>query len=140
LIYKGVIPACMAPEKEDDQALDKMIDEELEGDEEEEEAEAEEKVPPRRKPAPRAPSRPIAASKGDAGEVTAVNAFGISFTLLALILTPTMGLIFYFMRTMESIHSVLKTNEASFLGGMGVGLVASFVAAVIFTYMALKRT
>ncbi len=134
MIYKGDIPAPMAPEDE----ADKTPDEEGEVDESEEEEEEEEATPaPPRRPLPRAQERQQ--QKRDKGEVTALGAFSISFVFLSLILAPTVGLLFYFARSVDGMLAFFKYSDRIFLAGMGVGVLAAFVVALIFTFKALQH-
>jgi len=122
----------MAPKDVEDQAPDEVGDEE--GAEEEE---GEEAPPTPRRPTPRAQDRE--SPKPDKGEITALGAFSTAFVFLSLILAPMMGLVMYFLRYIDAVLAFFGTSEACFLGGMGIGLVAAFAGAVVFTYKAMQH-
>ena len=124
----------------DEDVAEDPEEEELEGDEvedEEEEEEEEKAAPPR--PAPRRAASRSAEPKRDLGEVTTLGAFTTFFVFSSLILAPVVGIILYFMRTSESVISVFKTAEGTFMGGMAIGLLAALVASLVFTYKAVQH-
>jgi hypothetical protein len=126
-----------------DEDVDEDLDEEgLEGDKDEEEGVEEkpkEKVAVSR-PAPRRAIARSVESKRDLGEVTSLGAFTTFFVFSSLILAPVLGIVLYFMRTSESVMSVFKTAEGTFLGGLAIGLLAAFVASLVFTYKAVQHS
>ncbi len=142
-IYGWAIPANMAKDDGvtaakplDDEVDEALEDEELEEGEGEEEAEEEEKAP---RPTPRRAAPRASVQKRDLGEVSAFSAFSTFFVFSSLILAPVLGLMVYFMRTSESVMSIFKTAEGTFLGGIAIGLLAALVASVVFTYKAVQH-
>ena len=122
----------------DEDVAEDPEEEELEGDEvEDEEGEEEKAAPPR--PAPRRAASRSAEPKRDLGEVTTLGAFTTFFVFSSLILAPVVGIVLYFMRTSESVISVFKTAEGTFMGGMAIGLLAALVASLVFTYKAVQH-
>jgi hypothetical protein len=75
----------------------------------------------------------------DKGEITALGAFTTSFVFLSLVLAPVMGLIVYFLRYIDAVLAFFETSGGCFLGGMGIGLAAAFVGAIVFTYKAMQQ-
>jgi hypothetical protein len=122
----------------DEDVAEDPEEEELEGDEVEDEEEEEEKAAPPR-PAPRRAASRSAEPKRDLGEVTTLGAFTTFFVFSSLILAPVVGIVLYFMRTSESVISVFKTAEGTFMGGMAIGLLAALVASLVFTYKAVQH-
>ena len=74
-----------------------------------------------------------------AEEVSALQAFLLSFIMFSLVLAPVLGLGIYFGRSVESISSVLPTPEGTFLGGMLVGVLVAFVISLVFTRRAVAQ-
>ena len=79
-------------------------------------------------------------SEGKREEVTATQAFLVSFVFFSLILAPVLGLGLYFARSMEFVAESFVTREGTFLGGMAVGVAAAFVIALIFTRRAVASS
>jgi hypothetical protein len=72
-------------------------------------------------------------------EVSALQAFLLSFIMLSVILAPVLGLGIYFGRSVETISSVFPTPEGTFLGGMLIGVLVAFVVSIIFTRRAVAQ-
>jgi hypothetical protein len=68
-------------------------------------------------------------------EVSALRAFLTSFIFFSLILSPVLGLGFYF--AWDIVVDYFETPEIAFMGGMGIGMAISFIIAVLFTRKAV---
>ena len=71
-------------------------------------------------------------------EVSALRAFLTSLVLLSLILAPVMGLGLYFAWDMAT--DLFPRPESAFMAGMGIGVLASFVVALLFTRKAIATS
>ncbi len=83
---------------------------------------------------------PIKTPVHEAGmkEISALRAFLTSLLFFALLLAPVLGLGLYFVY--DSLADLFTSPEEAFMAGMGVGIVASFVIAVLFTRKAVATS
>ncbi len=68
-------------------------------------------------------------------EVSALRAFITSLVLLSLILAPVMGLGLYF--AWDLAADLFSRPESAFMSGMGLGVLVSFLVALLFTRKAI---
>jgi cation transport ATPase len=74
----------------------------------------------------------------DMKEISALRAFLTSLLFFALLLAPVLGLGFYFV--WDKAADLFTTRETAFMYGMGAGIIAAFVIAVLFTRKAVATS
>ena len=83
---------------------------------------------------------PIKTPVHEAGmrEISALRAFLTSLLFFALLLAPVLGLGLYFVY--DNFADLFSTPEQAFMAGMGAGIAAAFVIAVLFTRKAVATS